>query len=177
VTTGIILRPPIALRSHKDKSGSRLRLGPRHLMLTHFQNTENNEKEAPIAERLRPSDLVGINIPGLEEYATRYAWAKTNASSQDSKTELASSFSVVGRYDVMMIPSRKPRPPSPCESGIFSLIGGRRPPFKNAALRRANSAQNPDFDFPAQGGGEARNACPRIFPRSKRRLLAPKRLI
>ena len=29
----------------------------------------------------------------------------------------------------------------------------------------------------AQGGGKARNTCPRIFPRSKRRLLAPKRLI
>jgi hypothetical protein len=37
----------------------------------------------------------------------RYAWAKTNASSQDSKTELASSFSVDGRYDVIMVPSRK----------------------------------------------------------------------
>ena len=37
----------------------------------------------------------------------RYAWAKANASSQDLKTELASSFSVDGRYDVIMVPSRK----------------------------------------------------------------------
>ena len=37
----------------------------------------------------------------------RYAWAKTKASPKDSKTELASSFSVDGRYDVIMVPSLK----------------------------------------------------------------------
>jgi hypothetical protein len=42
-----------------------------------------------------------------------------------------------------------------------------------AALMARQQRSEPDSVFRAEGGGKARNTCPRIFPRLKRPLRAP----
>jgi hypothetical protein len=68
-----------------------------------------------------------------------YAWAKANASSQDSKTELASSFSVDGRYDVIMVPSCKIVTAMTFFERIYSFERGRR----SRLIAEKDSADSP----------------------------------